>query len=451
MTKKSKKKIWIGVVALALVLLAAFLVLGRKKAAQAVQFETARIETASISTSITATGTVEAVTTVDVGTQVSGRVTKIYVDYNSVVRKGQVIAELDRTTLESELASQEANLRSAQESLRKAKESTLPAASEATLRSAKVDLEYQKKNYNRYAELYQKGLIAAAEYDVAKQSYEKAQAAVRQAELGVTGDQYSVKQAEESVRMAQQSVQKARTNLSYATIYSPIDGVVISKDVEEGQTVASSFSTPTLFTIAKDLSDMQVIANVDEADIGNVREGQRVTFTVDAFPDDTFTGQVKQVRQKATTTNNVVTYEVVISAPNADLKLKPGLTANITIYTLERPDVMSVPSKALRFTPEPSVVGKKYKIRDINAPHKLWTLENNIFIAHAVEIGTTDGTRTEITSGLEPNTEVVVDIKAAPMGGGFPGGPPQMDGQQQGNSGNTESSPFAPKPPGKKK
>ncbi len=433
--------------ALALVLLAAFLVFSRKKAAQEVQFETARIDTGSISMSITATGTVEAVTTVDVGTQVSGRVTKIYVDYNSVVKKGQVIAELDRTTLESDLASQEANLRSAQESLRKAQESTLPAAKEATLKSAKVDLEYQKKNYDRYAELYQKGLIAAAEYDVAKQSYEKAQAAVRQAELGVTGDQYSVKQAQESVRMAQQNVEKARTNLSYATIYSPIDGVVISKDVEEGQTVASSFSTPTLFTIAQDLNDMQVIANVDEADIGNVREGQRVTFTVDAFSNDTFTGQVKQVRQKATTTNNVVTYEVVITAPNNDLKLKPGMTANITIYTLELPDVISVPSKALRFTPEASVVGKKYKIRDINASHKLWTLENNVFTAHAVDIGTTDGTRTEITGGLKQGTEVVVDIKTASQEGNSPGGAPQTGDQQS----TSESSPFSPKPPGKKK
>lgn len=448
MNKKSKKRIWIGVVALALVLLAAFLVLSRKKAAQEVQFETARIETGSISMSITATGTVEAVTTVDVGTQVSGRVTKIYVDYNSVVKKGQVIAELDRTTLESELASQEANLRSAQESLRKAQESTLPAAQEATLKSAKVDLEYQKKNYDRYAELYQKGLIAAAEYDVAKQSYEKAQAAVRQAELGVTGDQYSVKQAQESVRMAQQNVQKARTNLSYATIYSPIDGVVISKDVEEGQTVASSFSTPTLFTIAQDLNDMQVIANVDEADIGNVSVGQRVTFTVDAFPDDTFTGQVKQVRQKATTTNNVVTYEVVITAPNNDLKLKPGMTANITIYTLELPDVISVPSKALRFTPEASVVGKKYKIRDTKASHKLWTLVKNVFTAYAVEIGTTDGTRTEITGGLKQGTEVVVDLKTASQGGNFPGGKSQASDEQGSTS---ESSPFSPKPPSKKK
>ena len=450
MKKLSKKKILIGFVALALVLLAAYLVLNRKKAANAVKFETTRIERANISTSVTATGTVEAVTTVDVGTQVSGKVIKLYVDYNTHVKQGQVIAELDRTTLESELASQEANLRSAQESLRKARESTLPTASEATLRSAKVDLEYQKKNFARYEELYKKGLIATAEYDVAKQSYEKAQAAVRQAELGVTGDQYSVKQAEESVRMAQQSVQKARTNLGYATIYSPIDGVVISKEVEEGQTVASSFSTPTLFTIAKDLSDMQVIADVDEADIGNVHEGQRVTFTVDAFPDDTFTGNVKQVRQKATTTNNVVTYEVVISAPNADLKLKPGLTANVTIYTLERNDVLSVPSKALRFTPEPDIVGKKYKIRDLNAPHKLWTLENNIFVAHAVEIGTTDGTRTEITGGIDADAEVVVDVVSAmPQMGMVPSGGGSSDAGDSGNKG--ESSPFAPKPPGKNK
>jgi len=448
MKKKSTKKIVLGLVALAVIALAAYLVLKSKKASQEVKFVTASIEAASISTSITATGTVEAVTTVDVGTQVSGRVTRLYVDYNTPVKQGQVIAELDRTTLESDLASQEANLRSAQENLRKAKESTLPTASEATLKSAKVDLEYQKKNFARYQELYSKGLIAAAEYDVAKQSYEKAQAAVRSAELSVTGNEYSVKQAEESVRVAQQNVQKARTNLSYATIYSPIDGVVISKEVEEGQTVASSFSTPTLFTIAKDLSDMQVIADVDEADIGNVHEGQRVTFTVDAFPDDTFNGQVKQVRQKATTTNNVVTYEVVITAPNNDLKLMPGLTANVTIYTLERPEVVSVPSKALRFTPDKAVVGKKYKIRDIKAAHKLWTLEKNIFIAHAVEVGTTDGTRTEITGGLDAGTEVVVDIRTADNDAPQAA---QTAATKEESSENSESSPFTPKRPGKNK
>ena len=394
---KKKKKLIIGIVAALIAVTALVMMCNRKKAEGKITFEQAPVERTTITTSVTATGKVEAVTTVDVGTQVSGIVQKLYVDYNSHVTKGQVIAELDRTTLESELASQQANLRSAQS-----------------------DLDYQQKNYARYKELYQKQLVSASEYDVALQSYRKAQ---------------------EQVNVAQQAVSKARTNLGYATIYSPIDGIVISKEVEVGQTVASSFSTPTLFTIAKDLRDMRVIADVDEADIGNVKEGQRVTFTVDAFPDDVFNGSVTQVRQNATSTNNVVTYQVVISAPNGDLKLMPGLTANVTIYTLERENVKSVPSKALRFTPEPAVIGKKYKIQDINAPHKLWTLEGNTFVAHKVEVGISDGVHTEIT-GLDDGVKVVVDMasdeQASPFGEGAP-------------SGNDDSSPFMPKGPGKKK
>ena len=393
-----KKKTIIILVLIALLLaLAAFFLLGKKKAESKISFQTTEVTTADISTSITATGTIEAVTTVEVGTQVSGIVNKLYVDYNSVVKKGQVIAVLDRTNLTSELTS-----------------------AQASLRSAQSELDYQKKNYARYAELKQKDLVSAAEYDVALQSYRKAQ---------------------ESVKVAQQSVSRAKTNLGYATIYSPIDGIVISKSVEEGQTVAASFSTPTLFTIAKDLTDMQCIANVDEADIGGVKEGQRVTFTVDAFPDDVFSGTVKQVRQNATTTNNVVTYEVVISAPNADLKLKPGLTANVTIFTLERNGVVCVPSAALRFTPEPSIIGKKYVIKDVPGEKKLWTLEGNVFTAHKVETGITDGVHTEIKSGLEEGTKVVLDlIVGRPEGEMMP---------QEGGS--EENSPFMPGPPGRNK
>ena len=389
-----KKKTIIILIVLALLLaVGAFFLLGKKKAENKISFQTTEVTTADISTSITATGTIEAVTTVEVGTQVSGIVNKLYVDYNSVVKKGQVIAVLDRTNLTSELTSAQANLRSAQ-----------------------TELDYQKKNYARYAELKQKDLVSAAEYDVALQSYRKAQ---------------------ESVKVAQQSVSRAKTNLGYATIYSPIDGVVISKSVEEGQTVAASFSTPTLFTIAKDLTDMQCIAKVDEADIGGVEVGQRVTFTVDAFPDDVFSGSVKQVRQNATTTNNVVTYEVVISAPNSDLKLKPGLTANITIYTMERSGVISVPSAALRFTPEPSIIGKKYVIKDVPGEKKLWTLEGNVFTAHKVETGITDGVHTEIKSGLEEGTRVVMDIVVGRT--------------EEASGGNEENSPFMPGPPNRNK
>lgn len=359
---KKRTKIILAVLAL-LIIAGIITTLANKGKNEVINFQTTQVEPGDISTTITATGTIEPVKTVDVGTQVSGIVKRLYVDYNSVVRRGQVIAELDRTNLLSDLTSAQAHLRTAQ-----------------------IELDYQKKNYARFAELKQKDLVSLSEYDIALENYRKAQ---------------------ESVRIAQQDVARAKTNLGYATVYSPIDGVVISKSVEEGQTVASSFSTPSICRIAKDLTDMQCIAKVDEADIGEVREGQRVTFTVDAYPDDVFSGSVKQVRQNPVTTNNVVTYEVVISAPNADFKLKPGLTANITIYTMERSGVMSVPAAALRFTPEPSVFGKKYVIKDTTAEHKLWTLDGNVLTAHKVEIGVTDGTRTEVIGGMKEGSTVI--------------------------------------------
>ena len=299
----------------------------------------------NISTSITATGTIEPVTEVEVGTQVSGIIDRIYVDYNSEVHKGQIIAELDKTNLLSELASAQSNLNNSQASL-----------------------TYQTANYKRYKALYEKGLVSANDYENAKLSYE---------------------QAVQQVKVQQQNVQKAQTNLGYATITSPIDGIVLSKEVEEGQTVASAMTTPTLFIIAQDLTDMRVIADIDEADIGGVKEGQRVSFTVDAFPDDTFEGKVTQVRQEATTESNVVTYEVVISAPNEHLKLKPGLTANVTIYTLERNGVLAVPSRAIRFTPNEVLLQEDETVIDTDAPTKVWTKEGNTFKAHKVECSPT--------------------------------------------------------------
>jgi len=380
------KKIWWGVGAVVLIALVAWLLSGGKKE-EKVSFETAKIEKQNISTSITATGTIEPVTSVTVGTQVSGIVSKLYVDYNSVVKRGQVIAELDKTNLVSELNTTKANLASAQSTL-----------------------NYETANYNRYKTLYDKGLVSADEYENARLSYDKAR---------------------QQVATAKESVQKAQTNLGYATITSPIDGVVLSKSVEEGQTVAASFNTPELFTIAQDLTDMRVIADIDEADIGGVKEGQRVSFTVDAFPEDHFEGNVTQVRQQATTESNVVTYEVVISAPNNDLKLKPGLTANVTIFTLEKNDVLAVPSKALRFTPNEALLEKEQKIEDIQAPKKVWSKEGNTFKAHAVETGTTNGMLTEIVSGIKEGDEVLVDFSIS--GGEEP--------QQQ-----QASNPFMPKP-----
>lgn len=359
-----KKKIIIAVAILAIVGLIIYFATG-KKGAQ-IQFETTTVDLDTIKTSVTATGTIEPVTEVEVGTQVSGIISKIFVDYNSVVKKGQVIAELDKTNLTSELNSAKANMA-----------------------SAKSELSYQKTNYERYKNLNEKGLVSKNDYESAYLSYRKAL---------------------EAYRTSVENVKKAETNIGYATITSPIDGIVLSKDVEEGQTVASSFSTPTLFTIAQDLTDMRVIADIDEADIGNVKEGQNVTFTVDAFPNDVFHGNVTQVRQEATEENNVVTYEVVISAPNKDLKLKPGLTANVTVNTLERTGVLSVRSKALRFTPAQDILGKSYKIVDCNGKNKLWTLEGNTLKAHSVNTGATDGSRTEIISGLSKGTKVVLSM-----------------------------------------
>ena len=388
--KKIGKKGWIGIGVVAVIVIFALVKCTGGKKEEKISFDTAKVEKTNIQTSITATGTIEPVTSVTVGTQVSGIVSHLYVDYNSVVKKGQVIAELDRTNLISELNTAKANLSSAQSSL-----------------------NYQLSNYNRYKELYNKGLVSADEYESARLQY---------------------LQAKEQVNTSKESVQKAQTNLGYATITSPIDGVILSKSVEEGQTVAASFNTPELFVIAQDLTDMRVIADIDEADIGGVKEGQRVSFTVDAFPDDQFEGRVTQVRQQATTESNVVTYEVVISAPNNDLKLKPGLTANVTIFTLEKNDVLTVPSKALRFHPNEALLQKGETIEDCEGDHKLWTKEGTVFKAHKVEVGTSNGIMTEITGGMKVGTEILTDFNIS-------GGAGEAEQQQAGN-------PFMPRPGG---
>ena len=382
---KGNKKLWIAICAAVVVILILWLAIGGKKE-EKVTFETEKVQMGDVHTTITATGTIEPVTAGIVGTQVSGIVAHLYVDYNSIVKKGQVIAELDKTNLTSELAAAKANLSSEQS-----------------------NLDFQQANFNRYQTLYNKGLVSAHDYENARLTYF---------------------QAREKVASARQTVAKAQTNLGYATITSPIDGVVLNKAVEEGQTVASSFNPPELFVIAQDLTDMRVIADIDEADIGGVKEGQRVTFTVDAFPDDKFEGRVTQVRQEATTTSNVVTYEVVISAPNADLKLKPGLTANVTIYTMEKNNVMTVSSKALRFTPNPAILTEDQKIEDCEGQHKLWTKEGDTFKAHKVEVGTTNGVVTEIVSGIGKGTEVLTEFSIS-------------NGEEQEEK---QSNPFMPKP-----
>ena len=372
-----------------------------------VTYATANVSKGDISNSVTATGTIEPVTEVEVGTQVSGIIDKIYVDYNSVVTKGQLIAEMDRATLQSELASQQ-----------------------ATYDGAKAEYEYQKKNYERSKGLHEKSLISDTDFEQALYNYQKAKS---------------------SYDSSKASLAKAERNLAYATITSPIDGVVISRDVEAGQTVASGFETPTLFTIAADLTQMQVVADVDEADIGGVVEGQRASFTVDAYPNDVFEGVVTQIRlgdasstSSTSTTTTVVTYEVVISASNPDLKLKPRLTANVTIYILDKKDVLSVPNKALRFTPEKPLIGNNDIVKDCEGEHKLWTREGTTFTAHPVEVGISNGISTEIISGISEGTKVVTEATI----GAMPGENVAAEGNQESGG---ERSPFMPGPPGSKK
>lgn len=361
----------------------------------AVSYTMATVTRQDISTSVTATGTIEPVTKVEVGTQVSGIIDKIYVDYNSQVHKGQVIAELDKTNLISELTSAKSNLANAQS-----------------------ELDYQKANFDRYAKLFEKGLVSTDDYENARLSYEKAR---------------------QNIVVQQQNVTKAQTNIGYATITSPIDGIVLSREVEEGQTVASAMTTPTLFYIAQDLTDMRVIADVDEADIGGVKEGQRVSFTVDAFPDDTFAGTVTQVRLEATTESNVVTYEVVIAAPNEDLKLLPGLTANVTIYTAERQGVLSLPTKALRFTPNQALMTPEQTIDDVQSESKVWQLDGNVFRALPVKTGLNGGTNVEITEGLNEGDKVIISFEL--------GASQEVEDDQTSSNNN----PFMPGPPGQKK
>lgn len=398
---KRKKIIILSVAAVAVIVIV-WAIFGRKSSSNSYYIETATAARGDVSNSVTATGSIEPVTQVEVGTQVSGIIDKLYADYNSVVTKGQLIAEMDKVTLQSELTSQQ-----------------------ATYDGVKAEYEYQQKNYLRNQALHEKQLISDTEFEESTYNYAKAKSAYESSEANLA---------------------KAKRNLAYATITSPIDGVVISRAVEEGQTVAAGFETPTLFTIAADLTQMQVIADVDEADIGGVKEGQRVEFTVDAYPNDTFEGTVTQVRLEATEESNVITYEVVISAHNPDLKLKPGLTANVTIYIAERRNVVNIPVKALRFVPDPpsSKAPAPEQTPQPQAPDNdslktVWVQEGQEWKPRQVKVGMDNGVNVEICSGLNEGEVVAVDRKS-------------NAGMTEAQlSGNQEESPFMPKPPGKKK
>jgi HlyD family secretion protein len=363
------------------------------------------VTSGAISESVTATGTLESVTSVDVGTQVTGIIDKILVDYNSVVTKGQLLAEIDKVLLQSDLTSAEANVE-----------------------SAKASYEYAKTNYERDKKLHDSKLISDYEYDttlrdyqVAKTSYEKAVA--------------------DRVRAAK--------NLTYAEIYSPIDGIVVSRDVEVGQTVVSSMTVANLFTIA-DLDNMRVVANVDEADIGQVAEGQSVTFTVDAYPNEVFEGTVTQKRISPTTESNVVTYEVLVSAPNPDHKLIPGLTANLTIYMSRDDNATLVPVKATRFnpheytdapnlpTPEAGADTTPFQSDD-DTQKRVWVVDGNKLVPTIITVGANDGVNLQVLSGLKAGQKVATEYSVS------------SEAEDSSEEQTTETSPFAPQPPSSKK
>lgn len=377
---------------------AMLLLLGACGKKPSVSLETVKAERGELTETVTATGTIESATQVDVGTQVTGIIDKLYADYNSVVKKGELIAEIEKTLLQSDLASAEANVQ-----------------------SAKLTYENNLTNYNRDKALHDKKLISDYEFQTTKKDLEVSKTAYDKAKA-------------DKVRAAK--------NLNYAEIYSPIDGIVISREVEVGQTVVSNMSVANLYTIA-DLDSMQVIGNVDEADIGRVKVGQKVTFSVDAYSEELFEGKVTQVRLNPTTESNVVTYEVVVAAKNPDHKLIPGLTANLTIYTLSDENVLMLPAAAFNFQPEtnddaklPQPEGSVAELKLAPNQRCVWVVKGDKLIPTAVTVGNSNGIKTEILEGISDGTEVATgynEMVSAPSG--------KTDQQ----------SPFAPQPPGRKK
>ena len=388
---KKKRKIWIVILGIAVVAVAIMMIVNAGKSAnKELVIRTHVVNEYTVENTVTATGTIEPVETVEVGTQVSGKVEKIYVDFNDEVKKGQLMAELDKQTLN--------------QSLSRAK---------ASLTSAESQLNYAKLTYERTKQLYESNAATLAAYQEAQNSYTQAQM---------------------SKKNAQAAYDQARVDVGYAEIYSPIDGIVLDRAVEVGQTVAASFSTPTLFTLANDLTKMQVEADVDEADIGQVKEGQRVTFTVDAYMDDSFDGTVSQIRMKPTTTSNVVTYTVIIDAPNPDQKLFPGMTASVTIVTEEQTG-LAIPAEAFNFTPDEQVLKAMRKNHDkpeagqrpeggkpdfpkldggqtsSAKPTMVWLKKGDDMMPRPVKVGMSDGAYKIVEQGLQAGDSVVLSAQ----------------------------------------
>ncbi|MCL4477112.1 MAG: efflux RND transporter periplasmic adaptor subunit [Nitrospirae bacterium] len=384
-----KKILIAGAVVIVLVAIVAAFVLFRNKGSEP-KYRTDKIAKGDIITTVTATGTVNAVTTVLVGTQVSGTIKQLYVDFNSAVKKGQIIAQIDPALFDEQVAQAKANL----------------LAAKANVEKAEASLVDAKRTRDRNAELFAKNLIARSDLDTADTNYETAKA--------------SVSAAKAQVAQTGAALRNAQTNLGYTRIVSPVDGTVVSRNVDVGQTVAASFQTPTLFTIAQDLTKMQIDTSVDEADIGKVKVGQDVEFTVDAYADITFRGKVGQVRIAPITVQNVVTYDVVVTVDNPDFKLKPGMTANVSIIVAEKKDILRIPNAALRFKP-----AEKTKTKQPQKGAGVWILENGKPKRLPVTVGISDGNFTELVGGeLREGQDVIVEEAVAKTKG--PASGPRM-------------------------
>jgi HlyD family secretion protein len=377
------KKLLVGLVIAAVLAAGGYLYFRKENAAPT--YRTAKVERGEIVDTITATGTINAVTTVSVGSQISGTIQKLSVDYNSHVRKGQVIAQIDPRLLEASVIQARGNLQNMT----------------AALQKAKVTVTDANRTYRRNMELLPNGFVAQSDVDSAQTAYEQAVAQEQSAEAAVT--------------QAQGSLKVAQTNLEYATIKSPVDGIVISRNVDVGQTVAASFQTPTLFTIAQDLTKMQIDTNVDESDIGRAAKGQAVKFTVDAWPEKTFQGMVSQVRNAPIVTQNVVTYDVVILVDNRELLLKPGMTANVTIEVKRYDNILRIPNAAMRFRPvskSGETLAMLAKSKE-TAGQRVYTLgKEGKPVAVAVRTGVSNGSFTELLSGKLKEGDLVITGEA---------------------------------------
>jgi len=391
-----KKVVILPVIALIVIAAGSFFYLktnGKKSV-----YKTEKVSRGEIKSEVTATGTVEAVTTVSVGTQVSGTIKYLYADFNSAVKKGQLLAQIDPATVQAQVDQARANLFSAQ----------------ANMEKAAVVVVDAQRTYERSKELFAQNFIARSDLDAAETNLHSAQA------------QQKVTQAQ--VAQAQASLKIAETNLQYTNIISPVNGTVISRSVDVGQTVAASFQTPTLFSIARDLTKMQINTSVDEADIGRVAQGQDVSFTVDAYPDTIFKGKVSDVRNAPTTVSNVVTYDVIIKVDNPELKLKPGMTANVAITIEIRQDVLRIPNAALRFKPPAEATkAAANQAGQRTKGTKVWILEKDKPLPVEVTPGISDGRYTEISTGnLKEGQDVITDSLNNKKGGTVQRPPPRF-------------------------